>query len=971
MVILRSGSVGGRVLAVLGLLAMGLAGCDARVEKEVPGSVRSALTNGPDLSVSAFTPPATVASQELVSFSWTIANIGSDTATATYQACCAEGYYYRWADAVYLSTDAAYSPDDLLVGKLWRSNNFTLVAGGSYSATASLQIPVVEEGSYYLVLVTDSEANRVVEGDEANNTLAAAVTVGKANLAISAASTSSVAGAQELINVSWTVANTGSGGASGKYVACCASGYYYKWEDAAYLSTDATLSPDDIKFGSLLRANQFKLDAGSSYSATASFQLPAVAEGAYYVLLVTDSADNRVDESDETDNAYALPITIGKADLSISSVTAPAQAGAQELVSVSWTVANTGSGGASGKYVACCASGYYYKWEDAAYLSTDAVLSADDIKFGSLMRANEFNLSAGSSYSATSSFQLPAVPEGSYYLLMVTDSGGDRVFESSEDNNVFATPITVGKADLSVTDATAPSVAGPQELVNVSWTVANTGSGGASGKYVACCASGYYYKWEDAAYLSTDEALSADDVKVGAVLRPNEFTLAPGASYSVSVSFQIPETTTEGSYYLLFVTDSAADRVFEQDESNNVHAVPIVIGWSDLMVSAIGAPATVFPRAPVALSWTVMNVGNAGATGRYVSSGTASGRRWEDALYVSTDPTFSADDILLGTVLRADGFSLASGAKYTATKSLTFPELADGTYYLLAVADSTGDRVPELDEGNNMLSMPVTVSAASTTTTGANPGCDQFPLRTMNDNCSQNCCAEHDLCLVQNDCSGEGAGSAACQACDEEVLLCGGDCVNGVKDCATTPCGCGQSLCYSMSCAEGQPGYCSKDCNTPLNDVCLMRQRPGQSMVGSALPQTALANVITAGYRFTPKRSGRAVALGGSFDGTRTVRLYRYSNGEVLASVAHTSTYAFGYTPITSVPLEEGVTYVVAVELAGGDGARMATTLPVPSDYLHLTIDCPGTSLAAGTGMPSSCESRYIGMADVEIDFTP
>jgi hypothetical protein len=173
-----------------------------------------------------------------------------------------------------------------------------------------------------------------------------------------------------------------------------------------------------------------------------------------------------------------------------------------------------------------------------------------------------------------------------------------------------------------------------------------------------------------------------------------------------------------------------------------------------------------------------------------------------------------------------------------------------------------------------------------------------------------------------------------------------------------------------MSCSAGQPGYCSKDCNTPLNDVCRMAQRPGQAMAGSAAPQTALADVITAGYRFTPKQVGRAIALGGSFDGTRTVRLYRYSTGAVLASASHTSTYAFGYTPITPVPLEAGVTYVVAVELAGGDGARMATTLPIPGDYLQLKIDCPGTS-RTGAGMPSSCDGRYIGMADVELDFGP
>src|SRR5206468_2297585 len=110
------------------------------------------------------------------------------------------------------------------------------------------------------------------------------------------------------------------------------------------------------------------------------------ASGYYYLLLTTDGYGNRVPESDETNNTIAIPLTVGQADLAVTALTGvPAQASAQQLVPVSWTVTNqAASGAASGSFIACCAQtdhgSYQYNniWFDRFFLSADAVLSTDD-----------------------------------------------------------------------------------------------------------------------------------------------------------------------------------------------------------------------------------------------------------------------------------------------------------------------------------------------------------------------------------------------------------------------------------------------------------------------------------------------------------------------------------------------------------------------------------------------------------------
>ena len=109
-------------------------------------------------------------------------------------------------------------------------------------------------------------------------------------------------------------------------------------------------------------------------------------------------------------------------------------------------------------------------------------------------------------------------------------------------------------ADLSVTQVTNPSPKDIQvgETFLASWTVANEGEVDAAGS------------WEDRVYLSSDAFISADDLLIET--REQSRTLAPGASYTETISATVP--VAAGPQYILVTTD-AEENITESDEINN------------------------------------------------------------------------------------------------------------------------------------------------------------------------------------------------------------------------------------------------------------------------------------------------------------------------------------------------------------------------------------------------------------------
>lgn len=244
---------------------------------------------------------------------------------------------------------------------------------------------------------------------------------------------------------------------------------------------------------------------------------------------------------------------------------------------------------------------------------------------------------------------------------------------------------STARPDLVPRTLSAPSGGTAGQTVSVTATIANggTASAGASTARV---------------YLSTDAALSSNDVAVGAISVP---ALAAGAAHTATASLTLPAGTASGSYRLLLQADDARG-ITESNEMNNTLAIPFTIsttsggssepttpsGPVDLAVIAAGRPDSATRGTAFTVEFTVQNYGT--------SPSPASDVR----VYLSADRTLSSNDVDLG--VRSPVPALAGGAKHSTYRvPVTIPtSVARGTYALLFVVDAP-NAIPETNEGNN------------------------------------------------------------------------------------------------------------------------------------------------------------------------------------------------------------------------------------------------------------------------------
>jgi hypothetical protein len=160
-------------------------------------------------------------------------------------------------------------------------------------------------GNYNLIIKAD-EYNGVQETNEANNisiTSGYSMISGNVDLVFQSCTLNEPTTSRfGVINAQYTVVNTGTTLLSPRV-----------WT-TFYLSTDGILSGDDTKlkhWASIPVLNQF--------AANLSMPIPGVAPGNYYILGVTDNffTDEHIDETDETNNIIAVPLTITVSDIDL------------------------------------------------------------------------------------------------------------------------------------------------------------------------------------------------------------------------------------------------------------------------------------------------------------------------------------------------------------------------------------------------------------------------------------------------------------------------------------------------------------------------------------------------------------------------------------------------------------------------------------------------------------------------------
>ena len=605
----------------------------------------------PNLVVSDITVPEEIKIGERISVSWTVANQGAVGTTVD-----------DWYDYVYLSDDETYDLSDTRLTSQRQNQYSPLAPGDSYTTSRDVIIPTrAEVGDRYLLFVTDGN-NDQGETDETDNVTAVPIELTLPDLQVTEVTVSETASLNESLAATWTVQNFGSETAPAN------------WKDNVYLSDDDRFDNSDIYLTQLETGANTPLDAGDSYTLSGNIPLPNTEVGNRYLLFVAD-ADDIQKETNENNNVRAVPIEIKVPNLEVETAVVPELASLNETITVSWTVANTGEGDAFP----------YNKgsWGDYVYLSDDTSFDNQDINLTA--RDSYSALAAGDSYTVSQSITLPDTRIGNQYLLFVTDRFNGQG-ESDETDNVYAVPLEIQAANLEVTAATAPISAVWDQTVSVSWTVSNTGVGDAIGS------------WDNRVYLSEDGVYDDSDIYLNYEGTNN---VAAGDSYTVNRNITIPGTET-GSRYLLFVTDDT-ERLVETDETDNVYALPIEIGATNLQVTTADAPATAILNQTIPVSWTVSNTGNVIAPAD-----------WSDYIYISDDPYWDSEDTFIADRETGEQTPLAGGDSYTVNRNITIPHTATGNRYLLFVADKLNAQ-GEIDETDNVYALPVDIKAPNLT----------------------------------------------------------------------------------------------------------------------------------------------------------------------------------------------------------------------------------------------------------------
>jgi subtilase family serine protease len=577
---------------------------------------------GPDLTVQSLTVPPRAGAGVMISVTDSTANLGPGNALGS------ETRFYisasgTMADAVQIGSRP--------IGPL--------TAGTSSSLMTQVMIPSATTPGNYFILARADGGEAIFEADETNNIFVSAPLPVGGDLTIPFLGGPATAAAGATISVTDTTTNVGGGGVPASTT-------------RFYMSRVNTLDATAIPIGS--RAVPL-LGGGRTSTLTTPTTLPAdLTAGAWFLIALAD-ADGVVPEISETNNTRSKPMTIGP-DLTVISLTVPANAAAGATITIGDSTKNAGVGIAPTS-------------QTRFWLSTNTILDGSDVLLG-FRQVPQLN--GGATSPGTTSVTLPLGIGGAYFIIAQAD-GPLGVGETDDTNNTRFRAIDIGP-DLLVTVLTAPLEAGSGVTIAVNESTRNAGS-------VASLPSTTMF------WLSTNSSLDSGDIFLGSRAVPG---LNPGATSSAVTNLTIPEVPS-GPYFILGQADGDAG-IFETAELNNVRPRAINIG-PDLIVSFTN-PTYAAPGATISITETVTNQGG----------GTAVQSR--SLYYLSLTPALAPDSPLIGSrdvpQLGPDGVS--TGIGFATIPADTPPAV----YQIIVKADGDGV-VNELVEINNIVNHTIRV----------------------------------------------------------------------------------------------------------------------------------------------------------------------------------------------------------------------------------------------------------------------
>ena len=363
-------------------------------------------------------------------------------------------------------------------------------------------------------------------------------------------------------------------------------------------------------------------------------------------------------------------------------MTAPVAASSGQTLTVNWSVANQGIGITSES-----------NWNDTVSLATDPQGTNIVLTLGSFAHAG--SLAPGGSYARSGTVTLPNGLSGTYYVVVKTGGGGVFEFIYTNNNSAVSGPVNITLTpapDLTVTSIQTAATAVSGSVIDITWTVENLGPGDADGS------------WPDRVILN-EIGGSGRSLIMG--FFTYSATLAAGKSYTRTEQFTLA-TDFQGVFQVEISTDVDLGFGRQQYEVSNavdttIDPNPIVItlpARPDLQVESVTPAAASFQAGgTLGLQFVVINQGTVATTTPH----------WTDNVYLSVDNTFSADDILLGSL--GNQSALQPGQSYLSTlSSIPIGKDKSGPYYLV-VETNANNAVDEFPNGkDNTRAVPITIN---------------------------------------------------------------------------------------------------------------------------------------------------------------------------------------------------------------------------------------------------------------------
>ncbi len=547
------------------------------------------------------------------------------------------------------------------------------VAGTALAGTDYVPLPgavTIEAGSFTAIVRVSPVDDGAFESDESvilTLTADAAYSLGSPtagtvmivsndlppDLIVSSMTAPSTAGADVDILVTDTTKNQGTGSSLPS-------------NTGFYLSANLSLDGTDVWLAS---RPVVSLGPGVTNQISTTVHIPpSTGVGLYYVLAKADW-EGTVPENIESNNVRASGVIRIGPDLIVSTVVAPATAGAGATIDVSHTTTNQGAGGSATSTT-------------RFYLSTNAALDGSDQLMGS--RSVPL-LTPGASASFTTPVTVPATTAGGTYYVIAQADGASEVPETTETNNTkFSAVIKVGP-DLIESAMSAPASAAAGGTISVTDTTKNQGAGTAGAS-----STGFY--------LSALTTIRPGDKLIGS---RSLGQLAANATSTISTPLQIPADTLPGSYYVIARADWNGN-VAETSDTNNDRSSGIVRIGGDLAVSALSVSAAGMAGGPITLTDTTKNQGAAPVTGSLTG------------FYLSSNGTLDAADPLLGS--RVVGSLVPSGTDTASAEFIIPAGTAPGSYQVIAVADVSNAVAESLENNNTRAGVIVRVGPDLTVT---------------------------------------------------------------------------------------------------------------------------------------------------------------------------------------------------------------------------------------------------------------